>query len=104
MEFVLDSGADSVVLPREIVLTLIRAGTLQQSDLIAPTTIEVASGGEFQSVAFRIRELQVGRHMIRDVTGVVSPTGASPLLGGSFLSRFASWSIDNQRNALILSP
>jgi len=104
MEFVLDSGADVVQLPREVVLTLVRAGTLQSNDLIAPTTIGVASGAEFQSVAFRIRELRVGRHVIRNVTGIVSPTGTSALLGGSFLSRFASWSIDNQRSALLLSP
>jgi clan AA aspartic protease (TIGR02281 family) len=103
MPFVLDTGANSVVLPKELVLTLIRAGTLQQSDLIAPISTRMADNSEFQTVAFRIRELRVGEHVIRNVTGVVVPTGSDALLGVSFLSQFGSVTIDNHRNVLVLS-
>lgn len=101
--FVLDSGADVVMLPAEVVFTLIRTGTLQKSDFIGNATFVMADGRELPSVRFKIRELRVGRHTIRDVIGSLNPALTDPLLGGSFLSRFASWSIDNQRNALVLS-
>jgi hypothetical protein len=37
------------------------------------------------------------------VAGGIAPVTGSLLLGQSFLSRFKSWSIDNQRRALILN-
>jgi hypothetical protein len=42
--------------------------------------------------------------VIVNVVGTANPALSDPLLGGSFLSRFGSWSIDNQRSMLILSP
>jgi hypothetical protein len=53
---------------------------------------------------FNIRELRVENHVLRDVESSLNPALTDPLLGGSFLSCFASWSIDNQRRTLILSP
>jgi hypothetical protein len=32
----------------------------------------------------------------------VAPSNATPLLGQTFLQRFASWSIDNERQVLLL--
>jgi hypothetical protein len=32
----------------------------------------------------------------------VAPSQATPLLGQSFLQRFSSWSIDNERQVLLL--
>jgi predicted aspartyl protease len=103
MLFVLDTGADMVALPAEIVFTLRRTGTLQLSDFIGNTTLVMADGRDLPSFKFRIRELRVGQQVIRDVVGTVNPALTDPLLGGSFLSRFASWSIDNQRGALVLA-
>ena len=104
MLFLLDTGADVVALPAEVVFTLIRTRTLQSSDFIGRENFVMADGRELPSYKFKIRELRVGRHMLRDVIGSLNPALTEPLLGGSFLSRFASWSIDNQRNALILLP
>jgi hypothetical protein len=103
MPFVLDSGADTVSLPAEVVFTLLRTGTLQSSDFIGNTTVVMADGRELPSFTFKIRELRVGQHVIRNAVGSLNRFGTDPLLGGSFLSRFASWTIDNQRGALVLS-
>lgn len=104
MPFLLDTGSTVVSLPAEVVYTLLRTGTLRSSDFIGNRVFVLADGRQLPSPTFRIRELRVGQHVIRDVVGSLSPALAEPLLGGSFLSRFASWRIDNQRNALILSP
>jgi predicted aspartyl protease len=103
MGFVLDTGSDAVALPAEVVLTLWRTGTLQSSDFIGNKTYVLADGREIPSLTFRIRRLQVGQHVIDNVVASLNPALTNPLLGGSFLSRFASWKVDNQRQVLILS-
>ena len=102
--FILDSGASNVVIPAEIAFTLWRTGTLKSTDFIGNKVYVLADGRKLPSPTFRIRELRVGQYVMRDVVGTLSPLGADPLLGGSFLSRFASWSIDNNRNVLVLRP
>jgi predicted aspartyl protease len=81
----------------------LRTGTLQSTDFIGKSIYRLADGRELPSLNFKIRELQVGRHVIRNVVGSLNTFGADPLLGGSFLSRFAQWKIDNQRSLLILA-
>jgi predicted aspartyl protease len=102
MNFRLDTGADIVALPAEVVFTLLRTGTLQSSDFIGHTSLVMADGRELPSFKFRIRELRLGQHLIPNVVGTANLALTDPLLGGSFLSRFASWTIDNQRNVLVL--
>jgi hypothetical protein len=55
------------------------------------------------SKQFVIRSLKVGDRTLENVTGSIAPVQGSLLLGQSFLRRFKSWSIDNQREALILN-
>jgi predicted aspartyl protease len=47
--------------------------------------------------------LKIGDKTLENVVGSILPVAGSLLVGQSFLSRFKSWSIDNQRPALILS-
>jgi len=101
--FVLDTGANDVLLPADVVFTLLRTGTLKASDFVGYRTYVLADGRELPSAAFKIRELKVGKHAARDVTAGIGRLGSDPLLGQSFLSRFGSATIDYKRNVLILS-
>jgi hypothetical protein len=47
--------------------------------------------------------LTVGDKTLQNVTASLAPVNGPLLLGQSFLSRFKSWSIDNQRQVLYLS-
>ena len=38
------------------------------------------------------------------MTGSVTPSGGTLLLGQSFLGRFKAWSIDNAQHKLVLEP
>jgi predicted aspartyl protease len=40
---------------------------------------------------------------IENVQGSIAPVAGELLLGQSFLARFKSWSIDNARQALVLT-
>jgi clan AA aspartic protease (TIGR02281 family) len=102
LNFVLDSGAADVSIPADVVLTLMRTGTLSAADFLGKRTYRIADGSTLPSEVFRIRSLRVGNRVLENVVGSVAPVEGGMLLGQSFLSRFKSWSIDNQHQVLIL--
>jgi hypothetical protein len=100
LNFVIDSGAADVSIPADVVLTLVRSGTVLRSDFIGTKTYRLADGSTVPSTTFRIRSLTVGNNVvIENVTGSIAPVRGDLLLGQSFLSRFKSWSIDNAKQA-----
>ena len=103
LNFVIDSGAADVSIPADVVLTLVRSGTLQRSDFIGTQTYRLADGSTVPSTTFRIRSLTLNNLVIENVKGSVANVKGDLLLGQSFLSRFKSWSIDNARQALVLA-
>src|SRR5262249_1748269 len=103
LNFVIDSGASDVSIPADVVLTLVRSGTLQRSDFIGTKTYRLADGSTVPSTTFRIRSLTMNNLVIENVTGSVANVKGDLLLGQSFLSRFKSWSIDNAKQALVLA-
>ena len=103
LDFIVDSGAADVSIPADVVLTLVRTGTLAESDFLDSRTYRLADGSTVPSQRFLIRSLRVGDKVLENVTGSVAPVAGGLLLGQSFLTRFKSWSIDNQRQALVLN-
>ena len=105
IDFVIDSGASDITLPRDVYLTLIRSGTLTKANYIGTAQFGIADGSEVKGVKFKLASLQVGNQILTDVVASVMPSDtATPLLGLSFLSRFQSWSIDNNSGTLKLNP
>jgi clan AA aspartic protease (TIGR02281 family) len=102
LNFTVDSGASDVSIPADVVMTLVRTGTIVDADFIGEQTYVLADGSKVKSHRFRIRSLQVGDRVIENVVGSVAPVKGSLLLGQSFLGRFKSWSIDNASHALVL--
>jgi clan AA aspartic protease (TIGR02281 family) len=102
LNFVVDSGAADVAVPADVVGTLIRAGTIEKSDFTGKQTYVLADGSAAPTSTFIIRSLKVGDVLIENVKGSVSPAAGSLLLGQSFLQRFKSWSMDNNKHVLVL--
>jgi len=102
LNFIIDSGAADVSIPYDVVMTLMRTGTINRDDFLGSQTYTLADGSHVPSETFRIRSLKVGDREIQDVTGSVAKIEGSLLLGQSFLTRFKSWSIDNERGVLVL--
>jgi predicted aspartyl protease len=102
LDFTIDSGAADVAIPADVVLVMIRTGTLRRSDFLGTKTYTLADGSTIPSTTFRIRTLTVGHRVIENVVGSMSGVEGSLLLGQSFLNRFRSWAIDNQRQVLVL--
>jgi predicted aspartyl protease len=102
INFAVDSGAADVSIPADVVLTLVRTGSLREGDFLGTQTYVLADGSRVPSPTFRIRSLTVGSWMVEGVTAHVSAVKGFPLLGQSFLKRFGSWSIDNGQGVLLL--
>jgi len=104
LDFVIDSGVSDVSIPADVVMTLIRTGTLQDADFVGTQTYKLADGSTVPSTTFRIRSLKANTVEIGNVKASIAPVTGELLLGQSFLSRFRSWSIDNAKQALVLTP
>jgi predicted aspartyl protease len=102
LDFVVDSGAADVSIPADVVSTLIRTGTLRQTDVVGERTYVLVDGSKVPSQISTIRSLQIGGHTIANVEGSIASANATPLLGQSFLDHFRSWKIGNARNVLVL--
>jgi peptidyl-prolyl cis-trans isomerase A (cyclophilin A) len=102
LKFVVDSGAADVSIPADVVTTLMRTGTINQSDFIGARKYTLADGSTTSAPTFRIRSLKVGDMVLQNVMGSMADAKGDLLLGQSFLGRFKSWSIDNANHVLVL--
>jgi predicted aspartyl protease len=102
LNFMIDSGAADVSIPADVVMTLVRTGTLTAQDFLGTQTYRLADGSAVPSRTFRVRSLKVGDRVLYNIVGSVAPVAGGLLLGQSFLSRFKTWSIDNDRHVLVL--
>ena len=102
LHFTGDSGAADVSVPADVVMTLIRTGTINDSDFVGEQTYRLADGTTVKSGTFRIRQLQVGERTITNVLGSIANVEGSLLLGQSFLSRFQRVSFDYGQGVLVL--
>jgi predicted aspartyl protease len=102
LDFTVDSGAADVSVPDDVFSTLRRKGTIKDSDIIDGQIFVFADGSKSKSFTFPIKSLQVGGIVVERVMGGVTPKQGDLLLGQSFLGRFKSWSIDNNKKVLLL--
>ncbi len=103
LNFTIDSGATDVSIPATVFYTLTRAGTVSPQDLLDKRMYKLADGSGEIAQRFRFRSLRVGNLEVRDVIASVGDSGGLLLLGQSFLSRLKSWSIDNERQTLLIT-
>ena len=102
LDAIVDSGASDVSIPADVVMTLIRTKTISDQDFLGTQTYVLADGSKVPSARFRIRSLKVGGNTIENVEASIASSEAVILLGQSFLGRFRSWSVDNDKHTLIL--
>ena len=102
LEFTIDSGAADVSVPNKVVAQLMRSGALQRSDFQGTQDYRLADGSTQTARIFRLRRLKVGDREVENVLASEGGETGSLLLGQSFLGRFKSWSINNQKQVLVL--
>jgi hypothetical protein len=101
LNFILDSGASEVVIPVDVAMTLIRAGTISERDFLPGKSFSLADGSVMKSERFVIRVLELGGYKIFNVPGAIGSATSSLLLGQNLLEKFDNWTLDNRRHMLI---
>jgi hypothetical protein len=78
LPFLLDTGATDLVIPADVALTLIRAGALRSGDFVGKDRYRLANSSEEVSDLVVLHEVQVGEHIVRNVTPSISPPQGEP--------------------------
>ena len=103
LKFIIDSGSADVSIPADVASTLKTLGTLSAGDLIGNKIYVLADGSRVPSETYRISSLKIGNLVMQNVTIRIAAEKSRLLLGQSFLSRLKSWSMDNNRQILIIN-
>lgn len=104
LDFVIDSGASDVSIPSDVALTLVRTGTIAQSDFLGKSDYSLADGSTTSASIVNIRSLSVGGVTVRNVTASVANVAGPLLLGESFLTRLPKWTVNNQSGTFEFIP
>jgi predicted aspartyl protease len=102
LDFVVDSGAADVQIPDDVFRTLLRTGTISQEDFLGTDTYVLADGTKVPSDRYLLRKMEVGNHVVESVVASIGDPRGQLLLGQSFLSKFGSWMLDNNKHVFIL--
>ena len=99
--FVVDSGASDVTIPESIAGLLMDNGSLTKADILGRREYSFANGDSAIGKVVRLRTLDLGGHILRDVRAVVLPGKDVPvLLGQSALQQLGGWSINANARTL----
>lgn len=103
LNFILDSGASDISLSPDVVLTLIRTGTITKDDFIGSNTYRFADGTTAQSDIVNLREIKIGSRTIPNVRASISNSIDAPLLlGQSLLNRLGTVTMDYTNGNMII--
>lgn len=103
ISFIFDSGASDVSISPDVALTLMRTGTIDDDDWMEGQYYRFADGTYAKSMRFKLKSVNVGGIIIKDVTCSISNNLEAPmLLGQSVLSRFGKYTFDYSSKKLII--
>lgn len=102
VHFILDTGANEVVIPADVASTLWRTRTIREEHLLPEVTVTLADGSQVKGQRVILESLQLGSRTIRQVPAIVGNYNGLLLLGQNFLERLGSWSIVVDRRGPVL--
>lgn len=102
INFIFDAGASDVSISPDVALTLIRTGTVSDSDFRGSETYKFADGSIAKSKVFIIKEIRIGDKVVRDIKASISNSINAPLLlGQSVLNKFGKVTIDYDKKIIL---
>jgi len=99
---IVDSGASDVSIPLDIIKAMKEEKIISEKDFLDEKLYMMADGSKVAAKRYMIKSVKVGEKELKNVTISSTSQNGVILLGQSFLSRFKSWSIDNQEHSLLL--
>ena len=103
MKFVFDTGASSISMSETEAAFLYKQGTLTEEDFQGMVNLRDAEGEVTEGLVVKLRKVQVGDRVLKNVEASIVPNQNAPLLlGQSVLQKFGKLSIDNRNKQLII--
>ncbi|WP_160816595.1 retropepsin-like aspartic protease [Nitrosomonas oligotropha] len=98
---ILDSGAADVSISPDVALTLIRTGTIKNSDWMTGQVYQFADGTKSKSKRFSMRSITIGNKTFKNVTCSIAEKNDAPmLLGQSLLKKLGKYTIDYKKGII----
>lgn len=98
---ILDSGAADVSISPDVVLTLIRTGTIKNYDWLPGQVYQFADGTKSKSKRFNMGSITVGNKTFKNVTcSIAEKIDAPMLLGQSLLKKLGKYTIDYKKEVI----
>lgn len=95
MNFIMDTGASEMFITYDILSTLIKNKTIDDSDILEGKSYMVATGEINRNVRFNIKEIKLGSTVIKNIECAVAENLEAPiLLGSNVLSRLGKVMLD----------
>jgi hypothetical protein len=98
-----DTGASDLLITEEMEKQMKADNLLPDSNYIGIGEYEMANGIVDTCRKYRVDNLGFGKFTINNVTVAVTSKGKKIIAGRSILNKFSQWTLNNRRNALILS-
>ena len=70
-DFLLDTGAATVIIPADVALRLVRTGTIGPDDILGSGKYVLADGAIVENTKISLRTLQIGSRLLRNVQAAV---------------------------------
>ncbi|MEO5346454.1 MAG: retroviral-like aspartic protease family protein [Magnetococcus sp. YQC-9] len=102
VEFLIDTGANVVVMPGDIVDQMAGMGLIGASDWLGTVRSTLADGSSGLLAVARLQSLRVGSRMMHGVPFTVTASKGMPLLGTPVLEQLGGWRIDHRRGRLLI--
>lgn len=98
----IDLRIKEISIPVSIVTTMIRMGMLNQGSFIGTDPFTMRDGVILPSKSFQIQEIKIGSYSITNQPATIDIKGKDIKIGRGTLETFSAWSIDKDKNILIL--
>lgn len=104
LDFIVDTGAAEVTIPADVIMTLMRNGSIEPADYLPSKTYILADGSEMESPRVLIKQLKIGTQIINNIAASVSDIKGPLLLGQNFLERLGPYTFDIKTPHLEFNP
>jgi clan AA aspartic protease (TIGR02281 family) len=102
VNYILDSGASEMSINKSMEEYLKSIGSIRASDYLPSGSFSMADGSTKEFRRVKLASVNVGELVINLVSANIVADGQPLLLGKSFLDRFSSWKINNEKQLLEL--
>ena len=101
LKFIFDTGASSISLSSAEALVMIRQGLISEEDIVGQEQFQDATGGISAGTKIRLRTIEIGNVILRNVEATIVDNIQAPLLlGQTALSKFGKVTIDYNKNTI----